>query len=133
MENTRTISFYAKVVLALCVWREARGESFDVMRGVVWTILNRLKDPRWPKTLVGVVVQPKQFSSFNADDPNALKFAKDDDAAIIKCCDAVDNPGNDLTNGANHYHSIPEGRPWPSWARADKLTVVIGPMKFYKL
>ena len=39
-------------------------------------IRNRAEDPkkRWPRTVSGVILEPRQFSSFNAGDPNAVKF-----------------------------------------------------------
>lgn len=93
-------------VLALCVWREARGESELGMRLVAQTIRNRVDDKRWPNTYVGVITQPWQFSAFNANDPNVTKYPDDADAAWPKCVAAaqavLDSSGNPFTT-ANHY------------------------------
>lgn len=131
-------------MVALCVWREARGASDEAMRAVAWVIRNRVKDTRWPGTEHGVVLQPKQFSCFNAGDPNAVKFPHSRDVADWKAWERVraavaavyaDGVGEaaDPTKGANHYHSIPEGRPFPSWAVREAETLRLPGFRFYRL
>jgi len=56
--------------MALTIWAEARGEGERGMRYVAWVIRNRVRDPRWPNTVRGVVTQPRQFSCWNKTDPN---------------------------------------------------------------
>ena len=65
-----------KFVLALAVYREARGESVIGKILVAQTIENRVQDRRWPDTYRDVVLQPWQFSAFNKNDPNALLFPR---------------------------------------------------------
>ncbi len=140
---------YDRMMVALCVWREARGESDAAMRGVAWVVRNRIADTRWPGSGHGVVLQPRQFSAFNVGDVNAVKFPNERDAADwrawLRVLDAVDDvfgfgvervaPGADAdpTKGANHYHSIPDGRPLPGWARREAETLRLGPFRFYRL
>lgn len=107
---------------------------------VLAVIRNRASDSlsRWPKTTGEVVTQPKQFSSFNANDPNVAKWPTQKNSvewgAWQDCISVVTVPMTaDPTNGANHYHSIPDGQALPSWADPAKLTVTVGPFKFYKL
>ena len=128
---SETYAHYQDVLMALCAWREARGEGLEAMRGVCWVIRNRLSDPlnRWPKASSEVVLQSLQFSSFNKSDPNATKFPLCSSMAWEEACQAVDNPGTDPTGGANHYHS---GTP-PAWAFGKTPCVVIGRLMFYKL
>ena len=48
--------------LASNVYHEARGESLEGQYAVAKVTLNRLQYPEYPKTLCGVVFQPRQFS-----------------------------------------------------------------------
>jgi spore germination cell wall hydrolase CwlJ-like protein len=107
--------------------------------GVAWVIRNRMQDPakRWPTTPAGVILQPRQFSSFNSNDPNASKMPVSNDPAWQECCRVVDAvaesaPENDPTRGANFYHSLPTSIPWPAWAEPIAQTAVIGAFRFYK-
>jgi spore germination cell wall hydrolase CwlJ-like protein len=121
---------YELIMVALCVWREARGEPYEAQVAIAHVIRNRMKDKRWPKTLSGVVLQPKQFSSFNSTDTNAVKFPKADEAAWLSCCKAACNGKEDPTGGANHYHTHAVT---PKWSRSRTPTCVIGNHRFYKL
>jgi hypothetical protein len=136
---------YLDFMIALCIWREARGTSNAARLGVLNVIRNRTKDPRhrWPINELEVILQPHQFSSFNPGDPNATlfpQFSKPGDfKAWSEICDLLmaNTPAlasaPDPTFGANCYHSIPAGDTLPKWAELDKFTVAIGPFKFYKI
>lgn len=131
---------YDQFLEALCLFREARGVSMAAKAAVLAVIRNRASDSanRWPKTTADVVTQPKQFSSFNASDPNVTKWPTPripvEWSAWQDCMTVVETPLTaDPTDGANHYHSLPDGSVLPSWADPAKLTVTIGPFKFYKL
>lgn len=111
-----------RFTLALCVWREARGESARGRRLVAQAIENRVIDPRWPDTYVSVITQPWQFSAFNANDPNATKFPSEADPAWAGCvaaADAVIDAPEPFTN-ANHY-VVDALRPRPKWFSEDKV------------
>lgn len=59
------------------VWGEARGCS-DVQReAVVWCILNRVDDDRFPNTIAGVITQDGQFFGYSESNP------VDDDIYLI--------------------------------------------------
>lgn len=137
---------FERSLVALCLWREARGESTEAKRGVYWVINNRTLDKRWPNTFWRVILQVGQFSSFSKSDPNSTLMPLPDDPAFADCQEIVDDPGQDPTNGANAYHSIAPGGipggypPWPhpggnlpKWADPLKLTVRIGAFSFYRL
>jgi cell wall hydrolase len=126
-----TLDNYQNVMGALTIWREARGQTIQEQRAVLHVILNRVKDRRWPDTISQVVTQPEQFSSFNAGDPNAVKWPSPKDPIFMRCCSIMDEPGIDPTLGANHYHSPMEHL--PHWADQDKVTVRIGAFTFYRL
>lgn len=128
---------YDRWITCLAIWREARGSSAAAKAGVLAVIRNRVADPRWPNTPTGVILQPLQFSSFNKSDPNASLLPDpkhpQDWAAWLECCAVVDTPLTaDPTNGATNYESCEPGK-LPAWADAGKMTVQIGPFRFYKL
>lgn len=55
--------------LCKCVWGEARGCSLDQQAGVVWCVLNRVEDERFPNDIISVLEQPGQFDGYNLDYP----------------------------------------------------------------
>lgn len=124
---------------ALCLWREARGETAAAKQAILCVIRNRAGDAmfRWPRTALGVILQPKQFSSFDPGDPNAAKLPdpknKPDWDAWVECVNIVQSPLTaDSTGGATNYESCAPDK-LPKWADPSKLTVTIGPFRFYKL
>lgn len=125
---------YESVLAALCLWREARGEPREAKRGVLWVIRNRAQDARarWPSHPIDVILQRAQFSSFTLGDPNAVKFPRPDDPSWLECCAVVDDPGEDPTGGANHYHSLsaPDAV-W--WAQGETPIAHLGHLWFYGL
>jgi hypothetical protein len=134
--------FYPYLLAALCVWREARGESQDARRGVWWVIQNRVGQPMFRPSLTRVVLQPYQFSSFNAGDPNATKFPNEaiplDWQAWLEILAIAESPDTDPTYGAFYYESFPVEeldaiRGKDSWFAADKLTVQLGAVRFYRM
>ena len=132
MRSITLVAYHQLVIPALTIWREARGLP-DAMLAVAWVIRNRCADPRWPDTPSEVCLQPKQFSCFNAGDPNAVKLPGPGPewAAFEAACAAWESHEPDPTSGANHYHSLSKGE--PSWAWGGELTLRIGAFKFYLL
>lgn len=118
--------------LALAVWREARGESMLGKRLVAQTIENRVVDRRWPDTYVGVITQPWQFSAFNKNDPNALLFPSETDAAWPQCVEAAQAVIDAETpfTTANHYHTTGVS---PNWKDDSKIVNQEGAHIFYRL
>lgn len=131
---------YQDAIPALGIYREARNQRDAAMRGVAWVIRTRAADPlRWPNTPAEVVTQPKQFSAFNAGDPNSTKWPKADSMAWLRSCAAWESHEPDPTGGANHYHS---GTNYAAIAKAWGLTVEelhaaetakLGAFTFYRL
>ena len=56
-------------IIAKAVWGEARGCSPEGQAKVVWVILNRVDDSRFPNTIQGVVTQPCQFYGYSPNHP----------------------------------------------------------------
>lgn len=121
-------------LLARTIWGEARGETMEGRIAVANVIMNRVSDPRWPNTVSAVVLQPKQFSAWNAGDPNRDALLSVDESnpvfreALAIAQAAVDGSLDDLTKGANHYFA--EYIPTPGWARDMAGTTTIGVHRF---
>lgn len=133
---------------ALCLYREMRGESLPAKAAVLAVIRNRATDPeyRWPRSTVGVITQPLQFSSFNSDDPNSKVWPTPGGnpgawQAWAQCCDVVTTAMTaDPTMGATNYEAISPDKldafrqsKEGAWADPAKMTVQIGKTRFYKL
>src|SRR5436190_18312786 len=74
--------FTETFMLALAIWREARGEPPDAKRAVGWVIRNRVQRGGWFGADYGaVILKPAQFTSFSAGDPNAARFPRFDDSS----------------------------------------------------
>ena len=137
---------YQFVLLALVLWREARGCSREEKVAIAHVIVNRATDPmhRWPKSVAGVICQPVQFTSIAppahitpAEMANAVAWPKDDDPHFLECCLIADQFGSatensDATGGATNYYSDPIPS-LPAWADPAKQTAHIGVFHFFKL
>ena len=121
-----------RFTLALCVWREARGESPKGKRLVAQTIENRVQAKQWPDTYVGVITQKSQFSSFNDDDPNTTKFPSETDPtwpACVAAADAVLETAEPFTD-ADHYCVTTV---FPTWRDESKIVAQEGHHVFFHL
>jgi len=130
-------------LLTTLIWGEARGEEYDGKCAVAFVVHNRLLDKRWPVTYENVILQPKQFSCFNENDPNYHEIIKTltpsrngnwESMDYRECRSAayliMGNWRKDITRGANHYHARSV---MPNWADPQKITNVIGNHIFCKL
>lgn len=121
-------------LLALCMWREARGETplGQILVGQV--IINRRNDKRkrWPNSIAGVVTQKLQFSAFNRNDPNSTLFPVSSDSVFDFCWHAAGMllAASKPITPANHYHA---GSVSPKWADPAKITNREGNHVFYCL
>lgn len=134
---------YSEWLAAVCIWREARGQSIAAKTAIWWVIQNRANDKqrRWPRTVSGVIAQHLQFSSMtHAGDLNLTLWpvepmsgqASVDWNAFLDCVNVVQAPmGGDPVGGANLYESEPPDSR-PSWAKPEMMTAEIGPFRFYK-
>ncbi len=126
-----------EVLLCLCVYREARGEADLGKRGVAHTVLNRVKaDKFFGHDIRSVILKPWQFSSFNANDPNAdLWPPGQNNTAWAECTEIVakvlSGQDADITNGAVYYHDVSLNQPPAVWGSVE-LTLETGRLKFYR-
>jgi N-acetylmuramoyl-L-alanine amidase len=86
-------------LLARAINGEARGESYTGQVAVGAVILNRTRDPSFPKTIAGVIYQP---GAFTAVSDGQINIALDADSTVVKAArDALN--GFDPTNGCTYY------------------------------
>ena len=55
--------------IARTVWGEAGGCPREEQAQVVWCILNRVDDSRFPDSILGVITSPSQFHGYSASFP----------------------------------------------------------------
>lgn len=117
--------------LAMNVYHEARGESWEGQAAVVHVTLNRVADHRFPDNICDVVWQDSQFSWTN---DGRSDYPHDAEAWAISqsiAATAYDwwQRGEDFSEGATFYHAH-----WvsPYWARQFQETVEIGVHTFYR-
>ncbi len=84
-------------LLAHVVNGEARGEPITGQIAVAAVILNRLKDPHFPKTVAGIIYQPGAFSSVSDG-----QFNLQPDANSIRAARLALN-GEDPSHGALYF------------------------------
>lgn len=68
------------VMVAKTLYGECRGCSAEEQAQVVWCIVNRVDDPRFPDTIQGVITQPYQFHGYSSSFPvwdNLADVARD--------------------------------------------------------
>jgi len=129
-----------RIVLALTVWGESRGEPVQGQIAVACVVRNRLKraidtTPRWRD----ICLAHEQFSCFNDDDPNAGPIAR----AAVNLMTSAPTPelaqalwiadgviagaAMDVTNGAENYltTALLNTKP-PSWAKGKTVLAVNG-------
>lgn len=130
------------VLLAMCIWGEARGESEAAQLGVGNVVRNRVLDvrKRYGYGWSGVILKRWQFSAFNLADPNRKKLLRplehDLPQTWSRCYDlaarvfAGGEPDN--TAGATHYFDDSLAKNPPAWAKAFTATVKLGRLNFYR-
>lgn len=69
----RNASLSEEECLATAMYHEARGEGELGMKAVAYVIYNRTQNPKWPKSVCGVVLQAHQFSFTNDRNPDNIK------------------------------------------------------------
>ena len=124
-------------MLALLVWREARGESRAARVAVAGTVLNRVRRPSWwGDSILSVVFKKWQYSSLtDPHDPQLTTWPSSFDQVWLECLEVAANvlDGTDHTTmpGADSYfdRSIPA----PAWATPNIYVGQIGRLRFYNV
>jgi len=96
-----------RICMAKNIYFEARNESLKGQMAIALVTLQRVKDPRYPNTVCGVVYDNKQFSWYSdglSDHPrNYTSYA--DIALLASAMLDTDTAVHDFTYGSTHYHA----------------------------
>ncbi len=121
------VSATERRLLAKAVYSEARGENFKGQVAVAAVILNRTDTKGFPRSIKGVIYQPKAFTAVS-DGQFALKPNKKAYAAVDQAIRGVDP-----TNGAVYYFNPKTAFSGWMFERAkEKSTIRIGRHVFLK-
>jgi len=124
-------------LLALVIWREARGAQHDARIAVACSIRTRVDHPRWwGNDYVSVITKKWQYSSMAATgDPQLITYPQANDHVFEEClriADLVhDRSMNSPLKGADSYHDI--SIPAPKWATDDCFVGQIGRLRFFSV
>lgn len=93
---------YDQFLLALVMWREARGEGPDGMRAVGHVILNRTH--AWGQTLYQAIIGRNQFSSITVlGDSQTVLWPLPNDPVFALAAEVYNGTSPDPTGGALYY------------------------------
>ena len=113
-------------LLARAINGEARGEPYEGQVAVGAVILNRVKDPKFPNTIAGVIYQK---GAFTAVSDGQINVAIEDKSTVVKAArDALN--GWDPTEGALYYFNPNTATNKWIWSRP--LIKQIGKHRFCK-
>ncbi len=128
--------------LAFDVWREGRGEPRAGKLAIAFSILDRVRNPKWWRSTVATVVTaPKQYSSMTfPGDPNLVLYPVDvgDGAVVWEECLEVANCAlrglapNPVPAADSYYAAWMDkkGGP-PPWAKPSQFVAQVGAHKFF--
>lgn len=128
-----------RVFLALCLYREARGEPQLAKVAVALSVLNRVRRPSWwGSDVLGVLFKKWQYSSFtDPHDRQLTVWPQRDDQAWQECLDVAISVLEGFWDRVNpapcadSYHDVSIAS--PAWARREMFVTRIGRLKFYNV
>ncbi len=131
---------YEVFLLALLLWREARGEDVTTKRCVAWSVRNRVEHPSWwGVDWASVIAKKFQYSSMTAPgDPNLTRWPLPADTSWIACMHIASQVYRsaipDPSRGATHYYDKSLDRTPPAWAAGGGMIHVLdsGNFHFFK-
>lgn len=122
--TTRVSNNQDVILLARLINGEARGEPYEGQVAVGAVIMNRVRDPRFPKTIAGVIYQPGAFTAIVDGQIHAEMLPSSVNAAR----DALN--GWDPSGGAVFYYN--PAKTTNKWIWSRPIIKTIGKHKFCK-
>lgn len=128
---------YQLTLLALVIWREARGSGAQAMTAVGCSIRNRVTRPTWwGKDYISVITKKWQYSSIAAPgDPQLITYPQPGDAAFEQALQiaewVISGTANNPFPGADSYYD--DSIPPPKWATKDTFIGKLGRLNFHNL
>ena len=111
-------------LLARLINGEARGEPYIGQVAVGAVILNRVKSPKFPNTIAGVIYQNNQFSSVK---DGQFDVAIEEGSTVYKAAQEAMN-GSDPTGGALYFYNPSKTK--SKWLFSLETTTTIGKHNF---
>ena len=137
MTNLRLVSGDLEIA-ARTVFGEARGESYEGKKAVAWVLKNRWLSTRGQfakdDTLATACLRHRQFSAWNAGDPNLGAMRKTGEwdrsyrDSLRAVLEVIDELTDSLTFGSLWYHAQAVS---PDWAVGAKPAARHGTHVFY--
>lgn len=123
---------YSQFILALTLWREARGVSSAARQAIACVIRNRAAK-RKDRDIVAVCTAPYQFSSMAAPgDANLVKWPAVNDIQMADCLAIAGLVnGRDTTGGAIFYFTPPLTQPPKEWGNVVG-TLIVDTVRFWR-
>lgn len=110
--------------LSRIIYAESGNQPLEGMMAVGNVVLNRVNDPIYPNTIVDVLAQKNQFTSYQS---GKLAYRTPNENSVIAAKLVLDGGVVEETRGATHFDSASN-----SWASRNKTCVaVIGGHRFY--
>lgn len=122
-------------LLALTVWREARGEGMLGMTAVAWCLRNRVERPKWWGATYGeVCTKAWQISSMtDPHDRQLTTWPKASDASFADALrivpDVINGNVAHPAPGADSYYDA--SIPAPKWATPETFVLQLGRLRFH--
>ncbi len=137
IEPTDLRACYEVTMLALLIWREARGQSIEGQIQVGYTVKNRIDHPKWwGKDWIEVIFKKWQYSSLtDPRDRQLTRWPGSNEESWLQAISIAYNiyygTVHPKYKSADSYYddSI---RP-PRWATRDKMLGKIGRIVFYNI
>ena len=129
--------WYEVCLLALVIWREARGESLEARIMVGCSIRNRIDNPKWWGTdWISCITKKWQYSSMTASgDPQLAIYPQATDHTFQECLAVASMVhgrvyNSPLKGGDSYYDS---GIAPPKWATPETFVGTLGRLHFHNL
>ena len=117
--------------LTEAIYFESKNESLKGQKAVAHVIVNRTKNSKFPTTVCKVINEKHNSTcqfSYKCEGKKPLKNKEDLEVAADVARSVLEGE-NDITQGALYFHN---NTVKPAWAKASKLTMVIGNHRFYR-
>lgn len=123
--NSMSVSDSDLDILAKIIYAEAHGESYQGKVAVGAVVLNRVRSPRYPNTIKGVVFARNQFTPVSSGTYYSAKPGTEEYNAAKEALSGIDP-----TNGALTFYAYKYSK--SSYHESLTHTVTIGGHKFFK-
>ena len=142
MKELTPWNYYEISLLALTIWREARGECTDAKIAVAHTVKNRMENPSWwGNDIVSVLTKKWQYSSMtDPKDRQLTTWPQANDHVFEECLTVaalvVGGVYNSPLRGIDSYYDDSlKGDLMPKWAKEhpERFVGKIGRLNFYNL